>query len=393
MNRTYHKPTDHLASTSNKTNAKASYKSLEHIGQKIRTLGLTMGAALGLTLGMTSLAQAAEDPLKVGFVYVGPVGDHGWTYQHDQGRLAVEKHFGDKVKTSFIENVPEGGDAERVIHNLAKTGHELIFTTSFGFMNPTYKVAKKFPKVTFEHATGYKRSANMGTYISTTYEGRAVAGYVASKMTKTGKIGYIASFPIPEVIRDINAVKLAMAKVNPDFELKILWVSTWFDPAKEAEAANIMIDQGVDVILQHTDSPAAMKVAESRGVYAVGQASDMSAFGPKAHLLSVVDSWDHYYIKTTQEVMAGTWQSKDYWGGIKEDDIQVVGFNKAIPEDVVTEAKNMVEGMRNGTFHAFAGPIKNQQGELIVKAGEILPQDQIASMNWYVEGIEGSIPK
>lgn len=365
---------------------------LYSVGQ-LRKKARVFGLALLTSFGLTSLAHAVDDPLKVGFVYVGPVGDHGWTYQHDQGRLALEKHFGDKVTSSFIENVPEGADAERVIHNLAKTGHELIFTTSFGFMNPTYKVAKKFPKVTFEHATGYKRSKNMGTYISTTYEGRAVAGYVASKMTKTGKIGYIASFPIPEVIRDINAVKLAMAKVNPDYELKILWLSTWFDPAKEAEAANIMIDQGVDVILQHTDSPAAMKVAEARGVYAVGQASDMSAFGPKAHLLSVVDSWDHYYIKTTQEVIDGTWQSKDYWGGIKENDIQVVSYNKAIPEAVVKEAKHMVEGMRTGTYHAFAGPIKNQAGDLIVKAGEVLPQDQIASMDWYVEGIEGSIPK
>ena len=338
-------------------------------------------------------AGAAEDPLKVAFVYVGPIGDHGWTYQHDQGRLAVEKHFGDKVETSYVENVPEGADAERVIRNLAKAGNDLIFTTSFGFMNPTLKVAKLFPNVVFEHATGYKRSKNMGTYISKTYEGRAVAGHVAAKMTKTGKIGYIASFPIPEVVRDINAVKLAMSKVNPDYELKILWVSTWFDPAKEADAANVLIDQGVDVILQHTDSPAAMKIADKLGIYAVGQASDMSAFGPKAHLLSVVDSWDHYYIKSTQEVMDGNWKSKDYWGGMKEDDIQIASYNDVIPAEIVAEAEAIVKGTIDGSFHAFAGPIKNQKGELMVKEGEVLSDADIATMDWYVEGIEGSIPK
>lgn len=352
-----------------------------------------LAIGLGLAGAITgSISHAEESPFKVGFVYVGPIGDHGWSYQHDQGRLAVEKHFGDKVETTFVENVPEGADAERVIHKLAKAGNELIFTTSFGFMNPTAKVAKQFPKVTFEHATGYKRSKNMGTYISNTYEGRAVAGHVAARMTKTGKIGYIASFPIPEVIRDINAVKLAMAKVNPDYELKVLWVSTWFDPAKEADAANVLIDQGVDVILQHTDSPAAMKIAEKRGVWAVGQASDMSAFGPKAHLLSVVDSWDHYYVTTTQQVMDGTWKSKDYWGGMAEDDIQIASFNPAIPEDVVSEAKAIMSGIIDGSYHPFSGPIKNQQGELIVKEGEVLPHSEIATMSWYVEGIEGKIP-
>lgn len=365
-----------------------------HQRSKKRALSFGLAVMLsGVSALFSVVTKAADEPLKVGFVYVGPIGDHGWTYQHDQGRLAVEKQFGDKVETTYIENVPEGADAERVIRKLAQDGNKLIFTTSFGFMNPTAKVAKMFPNVVFEHATGYKRSKNMGTYISKTYEGRAVAGYVAAKMTKTGKIGYIASFPIPEVIRDINAVKLAMSKVNPDYELKILWVSSWFDPAKEADAANVMIDQGVDVILQHTDSPAAMKIADKRGVYAVGQASDMSAFGPKAHLLSVVDSWDHYYIKTTQEVMDGTWESKDYWGGMKEDDIQIPGFNPVIPEDVVAEAKAMIQGTIDGTFHAFAGPIKNQKGELMVPEGEVLSDQEIANMNWYVEGIEGSIPK
>jgi basic membrane protein A len=366
------------------------------IRQWTRKLAVSVGLAVSLISPVTLFSAgvlAADEPFKVGFVYVGPIGDHGWSYQHDQGRLAVEKKYGDKVKTTYVENVPEGADAERVIRNLAKDGNKLIFTTSFGFMNPTAKVAKQYPDVVFEHATGYKRSENMGTYISKTYEGRAVAGHVAARMTKTGKIGYIASFPIPEVIRDINAVRLSINKVNPAIELKILWVSTWFDPAKEADAANVMIDQGVDVILQHTDSPAAMKIAEQRGVFAVGQASDMSRFGPKAHLLSVVDSWDHYYVTTTQQVMDGTWQSKDYWGGMAEDDILIPAFNAAIPAEVVAEATAMMDGMKAGTFHPFAGPIKDQAGVLKVKEGEILPQGDLAGMNWYVEGVVGSIPK
>jgi basic membrane protein A len=347
-------------------------------------------AGLGLAASMT---VAADDPMKVGFVYVGPTGDFGWSYQHDQGRKAVEEHFGDKVETTFVENVPEGADAERVIRNLAKSGHELIFTTSFGFMNPTLKVAKQFPKVTFEHATGYKRAKNVGTYISNTYEGRYIAGFVAAKMTKSNKVGYIASFPIPEVIRDINSVQLALNKYNPDAELKIVWVNTWFDPGKEADAANAMIDQGVDVILQHTDSPAAMQAADRRGVFAVGQASDMSRFGPKSHLFSVVDNWNPYYIKRVQEVMDGKWTSEDHWGGMAEEEIVIPEFSATVPAEVASEAQALIDGIKAGTVHPFAGPIKNQAGELMVKEGEILPHEQIAGMNWYVEGVKGDIPK
>jgi simple sugar transport system substrate-binding protein len=350
--------------------------------------GLIAGVGLVATLG----AQAA-DPFKVGFVYVGPVGDHGWSYQHDQGRLAVEKHFGDKVKTTYVENVPEGADAERVIRNLAKTGHDLIFTTSFGFMNPTLKVAKRFPKVTFEHVTGYKLSKNVGTYISNTYEGRYIAGFTAAKMTKSNKIGYIASFPIPEVIRDINAVQMALNKYNPDAELKIIWVNSWFDPGKEADAANAMMDQGVDVILQHTDSPAAMQAANRRGAYAVGQASDMSSFGKKAHILSVVDNWSPFYIKRVQQVMDGTWKSEDHWGGMAEEEIVIPEFSDSVPADVVAEAQALIAQIKAGTLHPFSGPIKNQAGELKVAEGEILPHGDLAGMNWYVEGVPGEIPR
>lgn len=360
---------------------------MKKIGFKKALKGLVAGIGLA-----AAMAAQADDPMKIGFVYVGPIGDHGWSYQHDQGRLAVEKHFGDKVKTTYVENVPEGADAERVIRNLAKSGHELIFTTSFGFMNPTLKVAKQFPKVKFEHATGYKRSKNVSNYISNTYEGRYIAGFVAGKMTKSNKIGYIASFPIPEVIRDINAVQMALNKYNPEAELKIIWVNTWFDPGKEADAANAMIDQGVDVILQHTDSPAAMQAAERRGVFAVGQASDMKSFGPKAHLMSVVDEWSPLYIKRTQEVMDGKWKSVDHWGGMAEGEIVVPEFTN-MPDAVAKEAQSLVDQIKAGTLHPFAGPIKNQAGELKVAEGDILPHGEMAGMSWYIEGVKGDIPK
>jgi len=352
---------------------------------------LLSSAALGLSLLAAGGAQAA-DPLKIGFVYVGPVGDHGWSYQHDRGRLDVEKHFGDKVETTFVESVPEGADAERVIRNLAKAGNDLIFTTSFGYMNPTLKVAKAFKKVKFEHATGYKTAKNAGNYLSKTFEGRYVAGFVAAKVTKSNKIGYIASFPIPEVIRDINTVQLALQKYNPEAELKIIWVNSWFDPGKEADAANAMMDQGVDVILQHTDSPAAMQAAERRGKFAVGQASDMSSFGPNAHLMSVVDDWAALYIRKTQEVMDGTWKPENYWGGMAEKDIIIPEFTN-MPAEVAAEAQQLVDDITSGAFFPFTGPIKNQAGELMVKDGYRMPLGDLVGINWYVEGVQGDIPK
>ncbi|MBU2964011.1 BMP family ABC transporter substrate-binding protein [Amphritea sp. 2_MG-2023] len=355
---------------------------------------LVTGLAAGVCLtALSSLSVQAAEPLKVGFVYVGPIGDHGWSYQHDQGRLSAEAVYGDKIKTTYVENVAEGADAQRVIYNLAKTGHDLIFTTSFGFMNPTLKVAKQFPKVAFEHATGYKMAKNVGTYISTTFEGRYVAGYVASQVTKSNKIGYIASFPIPEVIRDINAVQLALNKYNPDAELKVIWVNSWFDPGKEADAANAMMDQGVDVILQHTDSPAAMQAAERRGAYAVGQASDMSSFGPNAHLLSVVDEWGPHYINTIKAVMDGTWKPKANVEGMKEGAIVIPSFNESIPADVVAHAKELIAGIKDGSVYPFAGPIKNKAGELIVPEGTRLSYEDLEKMNWYVEGVQSDIPQ
>ncbi len=352
---------------------------------------LTVVAAA--TLSAITFSASAADPTKVGFVYVGPVGDHGWTYRHDIGRQAIEAEFGDAVETTFVESVPEGADAERVIRKLASTGHDLIFTTSFGYMNPTIKAAKDFPNVKFEHATGYKRGDNVSTYSARFYEGRAVLGTMAGMMTKTNTIGYIASFPIPEVVRGINAFTIAMRKVNPSAEVKVVWVNTWYDPGKEADAAKALIDQGVDIITQHTDSPAPLQVAEERGVMGFGQASDMSAFAPKAQLTSIIDDWDPYYIKRTKAVIDGTWESMDTWEGISTGMVGFAEYGDAVPEDVKAAADVVREGIVAGTMHPFEGPINNQQGEQIVGAGEIIDDGVLLGMNYYVEGVQGDLPK
>jgi basic membrane protein A and related proteins len=340
-----------------------------------------------------ALAGSASAETKVGFVYVGPVGDHGYSYQHDQGRLAVEKAFGDKVKTTYVESVQEGADAERVIRQLAATGNDIIFTTSFGFMNPTLKVAKQFKNVKFEHATGYKRAANVSTYSARFYEGRTILGTIAGKMTKSNVVGYIASFPIPEVIRGIDAFTLALRKVNPKATVKVVWVNSWFDPGKEGDAAKALIDQGVDIITQHTDSPAPLQVAESRGVYAFGQASDMRSYAPKAQLTAIVDNWSNYYIERVKAVMNGTWKSSDAWYGFKQGMVKLAPYGDAVPADVRKLADDVKQSIIDGSFHSFQGPIKNQKGELMVKAGEVISDKDLLGLNWYVEGVEGSIPQ
>ena len=328
---------------------------------------------------------------KAGFVYVGPVGDHGWSYQHDQGRQAVEKALG--VKTTFVESVSEGADAERVIRQLAAAGNDIIFTTSFGYMNPTLKVAKKFPKVKFEHATGYKRAKNVSTYSSRFYEGRAILGTIAGKMTKSNIIGYVASFPIPEVIRGIDAMTIAARKVNPDVKVKVVWVNSWFDPGKEGDAAKALIDQGADIITQHTDSPAPLQVAEKRGVYAFGQASDMKAFAPKAQLTAIVDNWADYYISRVKAVQDGTWKSTDTWGGLKSGMVKMAPYGDAVPEDVRKMADEVKQAIIDGKLHPFQGPIKNQKGEVVVKEGEVISDGDLSKLDWYVEGVDGTIPK
>ena len=344
-------------------------------------------------VALVSGAALADDPMKIGFVYVGPVGDHGWTYEHEQGRKAVLAEFGDKVKTTYVENVSEGPDATRVIQQLARSGHDMIFTTSFGFMNPTLKVAKTFPKVKFEHATGFKRAKNVSTYSARFYEGRTVIGLIAGKMTKSNTIGYIASFPIPEVVRGINAAYLAAKSVNPNVKMKIVWVNTWFDPGKEADAAKALIDQGADILMQHTDSPAAMQIAEERGIHAFGQASDMIKFGPNAQLTSIIDDWAPYYIARVKAVMDGTWESQDTWDGIKQGMVGIAAFSDKIPADVKAIAQQAVDDIVAGNRHSFTGPINKQDGTPWLKVGETASDGDLAGMGFYVEGIDGALPK
>lgn len=354
---------------------------------------IAMGAALAIAIGLTATGTFAADKMKVGFVYVGPIGDHGWSYQHHKGLEAIKKEFGDKVETTHVEKVSEGPDAERVIQQLAQKGHNLIFTTSFGFMNPTLKVARRFPKVRFEHATGFKRSKNVSTYNIRYYEGRYVAGVLAGKMTKSNTIGYIASFPIPEVVMGINAAYLGAKSVNPNIKLKIIWVSTWFDPGKEADAAKALTDQGADVLFQHTDSPAAMKLAEQKGIFAIGQASNMHAFGKNAQLTALVNNWAPYYVSRVKAAMDGSWKSIDTWGGINSGMLNFAKWNDKIPADVVKLAESIRTKISSGAFHPFTGPMKKQDGTEFLKAGQKIADKDLAGMNFYVEGIEGTLPK
>jgi simple sugar transport system substrate-binding protein len=349
-------------------------------------------ATAAVALGLATSAMA-QDKTKVGFIYVGPVGDGGWTYEHDQGRLAVEDHFGDKVETVFQESVPEGADAERAITQMALNGADLIFTTSFGFMEPTLAVAKKFPDVKFEHATGFKTLPNVSTYSARFYEGRAVQGHIAGKMTKSNTIGYIASFPIPEVIRGINSAYIHAKKVNPDVEFKIIWAYTWFDPAKEADAATALIEQGADVILQHTDSTAPQAAAEKAGgVITFGQASDMAEYKPLPRVSSIIDDWAPYYIERTQAVIDGTWETKQTWDGIGPGMVKIGEITDAVPEDVKAEALALKEAMANGEYHPFTGPLNKQDGSDWLAEGEVADDGTLLGMDFYVEGLTSEIP-
>jgi len=353
------------------------------------TRTLTSAAlALGLATG-----AVAQDNTKVGFIYVGPIGDGGWTYEHDKARLAVEEHFGDRVETVYQESVPEGADAERAISQMALQGADLIFTTSFGFMEPTLAVAERFPDVKFEHATGYRTAPNVSTYSARFYEGRAVQGHIAGRMTESNVIGYIASYPIPEVIRGINAAFLHARKANPEVEFRIIWAYTWFDPAKEADAATALIEQGADVILQHTDSTAPQAAAErAGGVITFGQASDMAEYAPMPRVSSIIDNWAPYYIDRTQAVMDGTWESQQIWHGITEGMVEIGEITDAVPADVRDEAQALEASMAEGDYHPFTGPIARQDGSAWLAEGEVADDDTLLGMDFYVEGISGQIP-
>ncbi len=346
-------------------------------------------AAAGVTaLTAPRLLRAQQDHARAAFVYVGPIGDHGWTYRHDVGRRDVEAALGDRVTTTYVESVSEGPDAERVIRQLAADGNDIVFTTSFGFMNPTIRVAQQFPDVKFEHCTGYQTAPNVAVYNGRFHEGRAVIGTIAGHMSESGIVGYIGSFPIPEVVMGINAFTLAARKINPDIETRVIWVNSWYDPGREAEAAATLIDQGADIISQHTDSPAALQVAEERGVYAFGQASDMQAFAPNAQLTSIIDDWGPYYIERCQAILDGTWETHMVWDGLAKGKVVIAPYNPVIPESVVADAEAVRTGIIDGTVHPFTGPIYDQAGALRVPEGETIGDEILAAMDWYVKGVQ-----
>ena len=362
-------------------------------GKWLATGLLAASAALGMS------ATASADAMKVGFVYLTNPGDHGWTYAHEMGRQAVEARFGDKVETSFVENVPEGPDAARVIRELAKQGNQMIFTTSFGYMDPTLKVSKEFPDVKFDHITGYKRSPNMATGNIRFYEGRYVQGVVAGLTTKSNKIGYLGAFPIPEVIQGINAFAQGLRSVNKDAEISIVWVNSWYDPVKESDAAKVLIAEGADVLAQHTDSPAMLQTAEKAGVKGFGQSSDMHEFAPNAQLFSSVNNWGPYYIEQIEKAMNGTWSTGEgpnhwagnTWKGIGDDYLVLTEF-KNMPADVAAAAQAARDGIADGSLVIFEGPMSDNKGNVILKEGEALDDGGLWAMNYYVDGVLGNIP-
>ena len=332
------------------------------------------------------------DPLKIGFIYVGPTGDAGWTFAHDNARKEVEKEFGDKVKTSFVESVPEGADAERVIRDLVGQGNKLIFGTTFGYMEPMLKVAEDTKAVRFEHATGYKSAENMRTYDSRTYEGAYLAGIIAGKMTKTNKLGVVASIPIPEVLRNINAYTLGAQSVNPKVVTRVVWINKWFDPGKEREGAVALMDQGADVLLQNTDSTAVVQAANEKGKFAFGWDSDMSKFAPEAHLASAVINWAPYYRKAVKEALDGSWKKEHNWWGVKEGAIDLVQISAKVPEDVKKLVEERKAGLKDGSFVIWKGPIRDQAGKEMLAKDQVADDKWMHDIKWYVKGVEGKVP-
>jgi basic membrane protein A len=347
------------------------------------------GAVASTLPTLISPAQAA-DPLKVGFIYLGPVGDFGWTYQHDIARKAAVEHFGDKIKTTYVENVPEGPDSEKVLNDLANQGHKLIFATSFGYMNYVLNSAKRHPKVFYEHATGYKRAENVSTYNIRFYQGRYVQGIIAGKLSKTGLAGYVGSVPVPEVVQGINAFMLGMQTVNPKARLKVVLINSWYDPPKEGDAAKALIDQGCDIITQHTDSPAPLQAAASRGVKAFGQSTDMAKFATGFQLSASTDVWGPYYIKRIGDVLGETWKSTDTWGGFDSGMLAMSPFTN-MPPDVAAMATAAVEDIKSGKNKVFVGPIKDQSGAVKVPAGTAMDDGALSGMQWLVEGVDGKL--
>ena len=361
-----------------------------------KNLAASFAAACFISPVFSQTTPAAPAPLKVGFLYVTPVTDAGWVRQHENGRQAVQAALGTQVKTSFVENVPEGPDAERVIRDLALQGHKLIFTPSFGYMEPTLKVAKDFPDVKFESVTGYKTSANVATVNARYYEGRYLAGIAAARMSKTQVAGYVAGFPIPEVLQGINAFALGMRSVNPRAQLKVIWLNAWFDPPRERDAAMTLFNQNVDVLAFHTASNAVMTAAQERGKLAVAYHSDMRGVAPDAQILAVTHQWGDYYTRRAREVLAGTWQSGNVWGGVKEGMVRVGAFGPKVPAAVQQEVLARQKDMAGGKLQPFAAgkaPVLSNTGAVVIAAGSTMSDAQILGMNFLVRGVQGSLPK
>lgn len=353
-------------------------------------------AATSVVVSTASWSNLAlgKEPLKVGFVYIGPVGDFGWTYQHDLGRKYMIEQLGaDKVDTTYVENVPETSDATRIIRELAANGHKLIFSTSFGYMNPTMRIARQFPDTKFEMCTGYKLAENVGTYMPKFIQARYLTGLIAGHMTKSNIIGYVAPFPIPEVIRGANAFAVGLREVNPDATVKVIFVNSWYDPGKERLAAETLVTQGADVLNKHTDSPAVIQVAADKGIYSLGYDSDMKRFGPKSVLTSIVFNWGPFYTEMARDVINGTWKSKSVWDGLDEGMLGLSPLNPIIPEDVVAQVTKQTQALKEGSFEIFKGPINDQSGKQVIAKGEALDSEKILNMNYFIEGIQGHLPE
>ncbi len=350
---------------------------------KKRTLCIILGLIL-----CVGVAVATAKEMQVGFVYVSSIGDAGWSYAHDQARQMVEAL--PNVKTSYVETVPEGPDAERVILNMARKGYDIIFATSYGYMDPMLKVAKQFPKVVFMHCSGFKQAENMSNYFGRIYQPRYLSGMVAGTMTKSKIIGYVAAFPIPEVIRGINAFALGAQASNPDVQVRVVWTKTWFDPATEKEAAKSLLDVGADVIAQHQDTPSPQEAAEEKGVYSVGYNSNMSAFAPNAHLTAPIWNWGPYYVETVEKVRKGTWKSEAVWPGLEDGIVDIAPFGPMVPKDLQKKVLAKKEDIKSGKFKVFTGPIKDQKGKIRVAQGATAPDKELLGMTWFVQGVIGT---
>lgn len=337
-------------------------------------------------------APAKAEPLKIAFAYVGPVGDGGWSFAHDTARKKLQEVMGDKIVTSYVESVPEGPDAERVLRDLANQGNKVVFGTTFGYMDSIQKIAPDFKDVKFEHATGYKTADNVRTYDSRTYEGAYMAGVIAGGMTKTNTLGIVGSVPIPEVIRNINSFTLGAQSVNPKITTKVVWVNEWFSPPKETEAATSLINGGADILFQNTDSPAVLKTAEEKGKRAFGWDSDMTAYGPKAHLGSAIIDWSPYYIKATNDVLNGTWTTGRAWWGVQEGAIDLVSLAEDIPAELKAKVDEVKAGLKSGSFKIWKGPLASNDGKEILADGAVADDAFLSGVNFYIKGVEGKVP-